>query len=227
MHYLETLIKAIPPSVFAAGGAIPQSPCLISPDLGNAPFLVAPFTNPGVPPPSLHDSPLVNPSTHFSGNGGMGSQRMYTANASGDPFSPSSIDQLSDETARMSLCASYLYFDDEGYTRWQGETSGLPVLDLLVERHQHATSQISPDNAANVASAANTWFPDRQPRRSGVNPQSLWRLVTSYIVPTLMDRLVLNKSHLIYYLPCAAWSSVIYRHRTTSYHSYTSPPSSS
>ncbi len=42
--------------------------------------------------------------------------------------------QLAEETARMSVSPSYLYLDDEGYTRWQGETSGLPLLDFLVER---------------------------------------------------------------------------------------------
>ncbi len=35
---------------------------------------------------------------------------------------------------QSSIAPSYLYFDDEGSTRWQGETSCLPLLDLLVER---------------------------------------------------------------------------------------------
>jgi len=95
----------------------------------------------------------------------------------------------------MSLAASYLYFDDEGYTRWQGETSGLPVLDLLVERRTpianrepeliHKTR--SDSNGAKMANGPE-WFPDRQPRRTDVNPQTLWRLITSYIMPELMDR---------------------------------------
>lgn len=89
----------------------------------------------------------------------------------------------------MSLAASYLYFDDEGYTRWQGETSGFPVLDLLVERHTPVVNREPIDKTAKMASAANVeWFPDRQPRRTDVNPQTLWRLITSYIVPELMDR---------------------------------------
>ena len=29
--------------------------------------------------------------------------------------------------------ASYLYFDNEGYTQWQREASGLPFLDLFVD----------------------------------------------------------------------------------------------
>jgi len=40
-----------------------------------------------------------------------------------------------DEIARVSLSSSYLYVDDEGFTQWQGETSGLPILDLLIEHH--------------------------------------------------------------------------------------------
>jgi hypothetical protein len=34
----------------------------------------------------------------------------------------------------LSLAPTYLYLDDEGSTRWQGEASVLPMLDLLVER---------------------------------------------------------------------------------------------
>lgn len=96
----------------------------------------------------------------------------------------------------MSISASYLYLDDEGYTRWQGETSGLPLLDLLVETHtpvKSETEKNSPDPTwANSSShTANTdWFPNRTPRRTDVNPETLWRLITSYIVPELMDSLV-------------------------------------
>jgi hypothetical protein len=96
-----------------------------------------------------------------------------------------------DETSRTSLTSSYLYFDDEGYTLWQGETSGLPVLDLLVEKQQHAFGQGGLDNSANVEGAPRVdWFPDRQPRRMEVNPQAVWKLITSYIAPELMDRSV-------------------------------------
>ena len=84
----------------------------------------------------------------------------------------------------------------------------LPVLDLLVERHsstaRHSQPSLGPpaypqpsgvdssvadSTAARVAMAANgEWFPNRQLRRTDMNPQTLWRLITSYIVPELMDR---------------------------------------
>ena len=89
----------------------------------------------------------------------------------------------------MSLTASYLYIDDEGYIRWQGETSGLPVLDLLVERRHTPDKSTLELNAPKVENATSTeWFPDRQPRRTDVNAQALWRLITASIEPELMDR---------------------------------------
>jgi len=98
-----------------------------------------------------------------------------------------------EETPRMSLSVSYLYFDDEGYTRWQGETSGLPLLGLLVENHTPIKSEAErslPDPTWTNSSSddSTTWFPNRKPRRTDVNPETLWRLITSYIVPDLMDR---------------------------------------
>ena len=172
-----------------------------SPDIATSPTML-PFMYPnglpsGVPPPSLHVFPLTNPSTHFTqgqkldtsphrraSSGSMG--RAYLAHQ--DP-----TDSLAEETSRMSLTASYLYFDDEGYTRWQGETSGLPVLDLLVERHRvrDANGVKAHADPTSGGSSHLEWFPNRQPRRTDVNPQTLWRLITSYIVPDLMDRSVI------------------------------------
>jgi hypothetical protein len=54
-------------------------------------------------------TPLMNPSPHFA----LAANRINP-----------------DEIVR---CHSHLYVDNEGFTRWQGETSGLPVLDLLIE----------------------------------------------------------------------------------------------
>ena len=200
MHHLETLIQAIPPAVFAAGGIIP--PGHPASDIASSP--IVPFMYPdgmpsGVPPPSLHVFPLMNPSTHFTREPKVDDRHHSPHNSfnsllNGSFHSPSNCDQL-EETSRVSLAASYLYFDDEGYTRWQGETSGLPVLDLLVERHTPVVNREpidktrSDSNTAKMASPSNVeWFPDRQPRRTDVNPQTLWRLITSYIVPELMDR---------------------------------------
>ncbi|GLB40905.1 putative fungal specific transcription factor [Lyophyllum shimeji] len=199
MHHLETLIQAIPPAVFAAGGILPPtSGAQSTAEPGTSP--IAPFVYPsqfpsGVPPPSLHVFPLTNPSTHFSGDSSSSNEDKRNGMGSLlDPHHQITPDQLAEEASRMSLTASYLYFDDEGYTRWQGETSGLPVLDLLVERHAPANNQAKPvpqpDNAQsnNIPRATSTeWFPDRTPQRTDVNPQTLWRLMTSYIVPELMD----------------------------------------
>ncbi|KAG2123554.1 fungal-specific transcription factor domain-containing protein [Suillus cothurnatus] len=210
MHHLETLIQAIPPAVFAAGGAgagaLTSSQLLSSDNIASplASFASANHNFPsGVPPPSLHVFPLTNPSTHFRASPPMNSPRAQSPNtafssmlgqSSHTPNASNS--EQPEETPRMSIYASYLYFDDEGYTRWQGETSGLPLLDLLVENHtpvKSETEKNSPDPAwTNPSSrtANPTWFPNRTPRRTDVNPETLWRLITSYIVPELMDSLV-------------------------------------
>jgi hypothetical protein len=208
MHHLESLIQAIPPGIFAAGGAVSGMP---SPHSSTDPatnplaaFASSSHTYPsGVPPPSLHVFPLMNPSTHFTHD----TKRTESPNSAfrsllGQqlPKAPgmNGTDQLAEDTARMTISPSYMYFDDEGYPRWQGETSGLPLLDLLVERHT-----VSPDGmdstppepswqSKSTTCASNPgWFPNRTPRRADVNPETLWRLITSYIAPDLMDRFVL------------------------------------
>ena len=218
MHHIETLIKAIPPAVFAVGVAMPQiaSGCPTS-ESGKALNFVTPFTDPGVPPPSLHVFPLVNPSTHFTRGCSLDSRRNSALRqTTGGPLHTGSDDQLSEEMSKMSLTASYLYFDDEGYTRWQGETSGLPVLDLLVEKRNDTSGKTGSDNPVAVAGAANTdWFPDRQPRRPDIDPQSLWKLIVSHIVPELMDRLVrtrlwINGTDIPQ--PCAVFSINLFLH---------------
>ncbi|KAJ7917090.1 fungal-specific transcription factor domain-containing protein [Mycena leptocephala] len=185
MHHLETLIQAIPPAVFAAGsgGDHPASVSMADvPASPIAPFMFPTFPS-GVPPPSLHVFPLTNPSTHFSPHELKQDEGMAPPRSAADAPSP---DQLAEDTSRLSLSASYLYFDDEGYTRWQGEASGLPLLDLLVERHVPSSDATPPS----LAPVEQDWFPNRTPRRTDVNPQTLWRLITSYIAPELMDSLV-------------------------------------
>ena len=199
MHHLETLIRAIPPAVFAVGGSGADAfSAQFSPDSITSPlesFASANHTFPaGVPPPSLHVFPLTNPSTHFTKAPSVSSTRNQSPNTAFRSIlgqSPGSEQQ--EETSRMSISASYLYFDDEGYTRWQGETSGLPLLDLLVENHTPVKSEMeknSPDPTWTNSSSndSTTWFPNRKPRRTDANPETLWRLITSYIVPELMDR---------------------------------------
>ncbi|KAF5371410.1 hypothetical protein D9757_010008 [Collybiopsis confluens] len=201
MHQLETLIQAIPPAVFAASGAPSLSP-LPSEHASSsnvAPFMFPTFPS-GIPPPSLHVFPLTNPSTHFTPEDEIQQQSSPTSALMSGIVSSSSItnpEQLAEETSKLSLTASYLYFDDEGYTRWQGETSGLPLLDLLIVRKTPeqvaSTAATTASNCAPkaVSSAADSdWFPNRRLRRTDVNPQTLWRMITSVIPPDLMDSLV-------------------------------------
>lgn len=180
-----------------------------------APFMCpasGPYSS-GVPPPSLHVFPLTNPSTHFKRDGpayvderGRSPIRSFNG-----PFSvhPASLLEHhhhhhqhnhnhnhlgGEEASKLSLTASYLYIDDEGYTRWQGETSGLPVLDLLVERHSlNGEAASSPRFGSSPTTESGKgsdidWFPDRKLKRTDMNPQALWGLVTSSIAPDLMDR---------------------------------------
>lgn len=203
MHHLETLIQAIPSAVFAVGAGSLQSgpPGHPAPDGSTNPSGPSIFLDgvpSGVPPPSLHVFPLINPSSHFTYDA-KADERYHNPRNPIDPlFGGSHCPKISDHIAEdrystASLTASYLYFDDEGYTRWQGEASGLPVLDLLVERHtpaSNAEQRSHPESGTTKteSSASPEWFPNRQPRRSDVNPQMFWRLITSYIAPKLMDR---------------------------------------
>ena len=202
MHQLETLIQAIPPAVFAAGGLNPPQHLTADPSTTSplTTFASMSHTFPsGVPPPSLHVFPLTNPSTHFTTLPPRGSPRQDSPGTafrsmlgqSSHPQNGSGSEQPLEETSRIH--ASYLYFDDEGYTRWQGETSGLPLLDLLVENHtpvKSETEKSTPDPswASKQSPTPPTWFPNRMPRRTDVNPETLWRHITAYIVPELMDR---------------------------------------
>ncbi|KAI0342012.1 hypothetical protein BDW22DRAFT_226824 [Trametopsis cervina] len=194
MHHLETLIQAIPPAVFAAEGVLNSSlkgdgivPGPTEPPIAQMSFASSSHAFPaGMPPPSLSSYPLINPSTFFGPSKPTSTSRHSSPNGMAFNGSPNPADRLAEETARMSLSPSYLYVDDEGYTRWQGETSGLPILDLLVERQRVVTKQ-EPDQApssqtpystsgAQAAQAAiNDWFPDRQPRRTESNPEVMGR----------------------------------------------------
>ena len=201
MHHLESLIQAIPPAVFAASGAAlsPSSPFDHHPSFPSLPNHAYPTA---IPPPSLNAIPLINPSTHFTlgTNGSRQSSPQNTAPPFGYQSAvngeASASERPSEETARMSLSSSYIYVDDEGFTRWQGEASGLPILDLLIERHHTSPKKErdpSPQHDWSNGSTSNpdsTWFPDRTTHRTDMNPERIWKLVTSFIAPDLMDRYV-------------------------------------
>jgi hypothetical protein len=199
MHHLESLIQAIPPAVFAAGGAA-LSPSSSFDHHPSDPLLQNYAYPAAIPPPSLSMTPLMNPSNHFTlaANGSRQTTPQTVPLQFAGPGATNGDALVSDcpaeETARTSLSSSYLYVDDEGFTRWQGETSGLPFLDLLIERHPKTERDSSPlrewsnDSSSNLDS---TWFPDRTTHhRADMNPERIWKLVTSLIAPDLMDRYV-------------------------------------
>jgi hypothetical protein len=202
MHHLESLIQAIPPAVFAAGSSAlsPSSPSDRHPSI---PLLQNHSYPAEIPPPSLTVAPLMNPSTHFALAANRPCQSNpqlvtlpYTFQGTANDDAPAS-DIASEEAARMSLSSSYLYVDDEGFTRWQGETSGLPILDLLIERHHSSPKKERDSNSrrewpnSGSSNSDSTWFPDRTTRhQADMNSERVWKLVTSLIAPDLMDRYV-------------------------------------
>ena len=122
MHQLETIIQAIPPAVFVAGGLNPPQHLIAE---SNVPSPLSTFASVnhsfplGVPPPSLHVFPLTNPSTHFTTQPPRGSPRQESPTTSlrsvlGQSSHPQNgpVDQPLEEASRIH--ASYLYFDDEG-----------------------------------------------------------------------------------------------------------------
>lgn len=156
MRQLEQLIQAIPPSVFAANGLVnPTVTSSPQPSTLGTTFAASPQTYPSsVPPPHLNSYPLTNPSLRFTANGSSDGEHGATIPTSPTqllrnsppegaiPTGPGSADpteKLVGSTRRAGLSPSYMYLDDAGYPRWQGETSGLPFLDSLVERHSTGT----------------------------------------------------------------------------------------
>lgn len=199
MNHLEKLIQSIPFSLFSQGAsAVPASDAPMSSP--HASFASATHSFPlSVPPPSLMQFPIMNPSTHFP----LSQESMQPSTAPTEGIQRSMSNMLS---------ASYLYLDDEGYTRWQGESSGLPLLDFLVERKLPAASSNPPtddDNQSNPARESwsrkpesvttGTWFPNRRTRVTGsIPPELMWRTITAVIPPPLMDSLIqcfLSTSH--------------------------------
>ena len=155
MRQLEQLIQAIPPSVFAANGLVnPTVPSSPQPPTTGATFPPSPQPYPSsVPPPHLNSYPLINPSLRFTANGnGNGENGTIPTSPnrllrSSPPEGPTPTvpgcadptEKFMGSTRRLPLSPSYMYLDDAGYPRWQGETSGLPFLDSLVERHSTGT----------------------------------------------------------------------------------------
>ena len=105
-------------------------PCLNPQYLVHYPHLPLNHTFPSGDPPSLHGYLLTNSSIHFTTHPTRNGSRRESPNTAAHAaiFSQSSFPQGSpgfeyhqEEPARASLSALYLYFDHEGYTRWQGD----------------------------------------------------------------------------------------------------------
>lgn len=210
MHHLETLIQSIPtnildaaragtlPSLLASsanasnslqvplGGKVASSP---EPSASSA---MAPASSPLPPVPSFT---LSNPAVHFAPEG-------TTMPFSGTSTPPSP----------RPLSHSYMYWDEQGCKRWQGETSGLPLLDALFDLScgsppgaQHDWGKRSespiPDEDVTGASTPSSgheqmhasdskaeWFPGRVPKGiDAFNPETLWKVITAVVAPDLMD----------------------------------------
>lgn len=204
MAQLEQLIQSIPADIFLpqqdsramsddSPQAVEQHPPVSA---TAAPASKPQFEPMGIPPPSLSVNKLVNPATHFFPT------HVPTL------FQPPVVECMTDTIWGHTLAPTYLYLDDEGSTRWQGEASGLPMLDLLVERH---VPQLRgrPDRPSSVPNSTTVqplpsepkWFPDRQMlKRVEVSPERLWSQVTTAIPPDLMDNLVQCYLSTTYYL---------------------------
>lgn len=182
MQQIEALVNALPSGLFNGIGPMDMSPTTSH---GVAASLGSPL---GVPPPSLSTHTLVNPARHF-----MSSMPTHIGY---DSIAPSL-----DRTA-APLASSYLYLDDQGSTRWQGEMSGFPLLDLLIEHeHDMSSSQHHSESPESTSPGVTTmtdeepstpapddWFPDRQSIKDIISPEDIWTMISAVISPDLMDR---------------------------------------
>lgn len=151
MRQLEQLIQAIPPSVFAANGLVnPTVTSSPQPSTVGTAFPPSPQAYPSsVTPPHLNSYPLTNPSLRFTANDNRNGEHGAIPTSPNQllrnnppegatpvvPGCADHIEKLMGSARRPPLSPSYMYLDDAGYPRWQGETSGLPFLDSLVERY--------------------------------------------------------------------------------------------
>lgn len=200
MQQIESFIHALPAGLFSGGGFDePTTP--IKPQSGSSTPL-----NP-VAPSSLSSHRLINPSRFFPPlESSLGNSNVYE--------DATHLHQHSHAAYPVPLASSYLYLDDHGSTRWQGEMSGFPLLDILIEHREAAamkqadspaSSKPSPTLAAeSEADAASPtphdWFPDRKRVQDSVRPEDVWMMIANVIQPDLMDNLVLLWLKTTYYL---------------------------
>ncbi|KAG8809660.1 hypothetical protein FRC17_003346, partial [Serendipita sp. 399] len=200
MAQLEALIQTMPANIFQTvtpGSDAP--PASATSEVSSTSFpAIAPFPVVRAPPPGLSIPKVTNPGTHFV------------------PPPASATDSVTAGFANVTLSPTYLYWDDEGFTRWQGAASCLPLLDSLVERSApqaagsneiapttNGLSTARPEQRSVMSSAgvSQRYFPDRPlKRRVAINPETLWKTVTASIPPDLMDTLVQSYLSTTFYL---------------------------
>ncbi|KAG8756600.1 hypothetical protein FRC14_002919 [Serendipita sp. 396] len=200
MAQLEALIQSMPANIFqtvvsGSDGPPPSATSETSPTSFPA---IAPFPVVRGPPPGLSIPKVTNPATHFV------------------PPPASATDSVTTGLANVTLSPTYLYWDDEGFTRWQGAASCLPLLDSLVERsapqaagsneltsttNGASTNPLEQRSVMSSAGVSQRYFPDRPlKRRVTINPETLWKTVTASIPPDLMDTLVQSYLSTTFYL---------------------------
>lgn len=190
MQQIESFIHALPAGLFS-GTAFDEPTTPIKPQSGTStPLnLVAPST--------LSSHRLINPSRFFP--------PLTSTMADSDVYEDATHLQQPSHTAYpIPLASSYLYLDDQGSTRWQGEMSGFPLLDILIEQREAAAMKqadspasskpsptLAPESEADATSPApHDWFPDRQRVQESVRPEDVWMMIASVIQPDLMDKSV-------------------------------------
>jgi hypothetical protein len=131
MRQLEGIIDAIPPSVLATINTGSYA------DDGAA----APLPAVGPDHPARNPSGRLISRTPSSGPMRTHGPRARFARVRRDtaddaPGSGDVLDELIRSAQRLSMAPPSMFFlDAQGHTRWHGETSGLPLLDFLVDSH--------------------------------------------------------------------------------------------
>lgn len=156
-------------------------------------------------------------SSRWQGNGSQTLAPDWTASTSSLWRSLGKKDDIGDVAKKMEGM-SFFYEDEIGQAKWQGATSGFPLLDLLtanapadnssapvdttaplespldaLRRRESfvSTSSQDRDDSPAAGQRAQRFFPDRTPRpHQTLNPEASWKVITGVIPPDLMDTLV-------------------------------------
>jgi hypothetical protein len=153
-------------------------------------------------PPAARDTPLTNPSAHFGcPSGTVPVQCSKPAASKADP-----VAELTEGAARLRLRfagapPSLFFVDARGYTRWHGESSGLPLLDYLMDKHSVRPAQDAPPAAGSASSGSSDVSSEGSP--PGIPligpedapvadpdygaPEAMWAMITKIIPAELMD----------------------------------------